>query len=90
MKKQIQKSIRFPAKAVELIEEETKRTLGINFNEFLKVYVISKAEEIQKRNLLSPELFEEIKTAKNEVKTGKRSVLKTDKDIDSYVSGIMK
>jgi len=84
----IQKSIRFPSKAVALIDEEVRNTLGIDFNEFLKVFVISKAEEIQKKRELSSELIYEIEKAKYDAKNGKRTILKTDKDIDKYISNL--
>jgi len=85
----IQKSIRFPAKAVELIEEEMRNTLGIDFNEFLKVFVIKKAEEIQHKKELAPELMYKIEKAKRDAKQGKRSILKTNKDIDLYLNKLV-
>ena len=90
MNRQIQKSIRFTEKAVTLIDEEVRNTLGIDFNEFLKVYVINKAEEIQNRRLVSPQLMVEIKQAKKEVGAGEKQIMKNDDDIDNYLAELVK
>lgn len=54
MDSSIQKHIRFPKKAVELVEEDLRVSLGINFSTFLQNVVISKAEEILDERKKSP------------------------------------
>lgn len=88
MKQLVQKSIRFPSKAVNIIDEEVRETLGIDFNEFIKVLVINKAEEIQQKKLLSPQLVKEIELAEDAVVTGKKKLLRTQKDIENYMKSL--
>ncbi len=88
MTKHIQKSIRFPAKAVEVVEREVRQTLGIDFNKYIQVYVIAKADEIQKNLGITPQLQAEIDASKRRIAEGKDKYLETAADIDEYLSSL--
>jgi len=88
MKNLVQKSIRFPAKAVEIIDQEVRSTLGIDFNEYLKVHVVTKAERIQNKHAHTSQLVAEIEQTKKDVKNGKVPVLRTNEDIDKFFDAL--
>lgn len=89
MNQQVQKSIRFPAKAVAIIENEVRKKLGIDFNEFLKVFVINKADEIQRKRHITSELQAEIDAEKEKIRKGEKKVLRTDRDIEDHLNNLL-
>lgn len=46
MGKLVQKGIRFPQDVIDVIEAKARRTLGLEFNEYVKLLVMSEALEI--------------------------------------------
>ncbi|MEP7104037.1 MAG: hypothetical protein ABI721_04995 [Candidatus Dojkabacteria bacterium] len=87
--KLIQKSMRLPAKAVQIIDEDLKETLGIDFNDYVKSLVIEKAKEIQdKRARYMEDLKADVIKGREDHKAGRFTRLTTPQEIEDHFNNL--
>lgn len=91
-KKTIQKNLRFPSNIVEVLESEGGK-LGFSFTDYIKYLAVKKVEEIMKREreevLYDAALIADIIDARRDIKSGKLTYLKTDKEIEEHFASLL-